>query len=387
MLYTILALLLIFALFTLGLTQSSSHGSLNFYTSLHNRFFKEQGAQGYPNHTTFPVMFLLILYGALGIKIYTTTFHIQLSYQAIAFWISYSLASFIAYVFLPAYIAKKLSKEATVPLRLLPSILQLFFLPLQKLYQNQTTSCPLLKPSFTFQTPLSETLIAFDKLIVREVMIPKVDIFALPEETTLKEALDLIIEEGYSRVPIYKKNLDNITGILLVKDLLQLYKNTHDPNQPVSLVAKPPFYAPEIKKAASLLQEFRQKHRHLAIIVNEYGFTEGIATMEDIIEEIIGEIADEHDVQEDIPYKKIGNSWIVDGRMNISDAEDYFKLKIDHQNSYDTLGGHVFHKVGAVPQKGMKIHHENFDIEIITCTERSVGKLKITPRKRKFPIP
>ncbi|SGA33931.1 hemolysin [Chlamydia abortus] len=106
--------------------------------------------------------------------------------------------------------------------------------------------------------------------------------------------------------------------------------------------------------------------------------------MEDIIEEIFGEIADEYDVQEDIPYKKVGNSWIVDGRMNISDAEEYFNLKIHHENSYDTLGGHVFHKVGAVPQKGMKIHHENFDIEIITCSERSVGKLKITPRKKKL---
>lgn len=218
-------------------------------------------------------------------------------------------------------------------------------------------------------------------------MVPKADIFALPEDMSIQDALLAVVEEGYSRIPLYKKNLDNITGVLLSKDLFHLSTTLGDILQPISNLANPPFYTPEIKKVSSLLQEFRQKHCHLAIVVNEYGFTEGIATMEDILEEVFGDISDEYDLQEDLPYKKLGNSWIVDGKMTISDAEEYFRIKIDHEKSYDTLGGHIVHKIGAVPQKGMKLHHDNFDIEIITCSERSVGKLKLTPRKRKLHLP
>ncbi|SPN73630.1 Hemolysin C,magnesium/cobalt efflux protein CorC,Putative Mg2 and Co2 transporter CorC,gliding motility-associated protein GldE,Transporter associated domain [Chlamydia serpentis] len=386
MLYVFLAILCILLFFAFGLTEQSCHGSSKFLKNLQQRFFKDKGREYplFPSAPTILVFFLSIFYGVLGTKIYTTLSP-KIPYKDMLFWTLYPVSALIAYGFLPTWLSIKLPKKTTTHLRFIASVLQLCLFPLQLVFCRRDPKQHA-RSSTSFQSQLSEALSAFDNLIVREVMIPKVDIFALPEETTLKEALLLVSEEGYSRVPVYKKNLDNITGVLLVKDLFLLYTSSHDLSQPIASVAKPPFYAPEIKKASSLLQEFRQKHRHLAIIVNEYGFTEGIATMEDIIEEIIGEIADEHDVQEDTPYKKIGNSWIVDGRMNISDAEEYFNLKIDHENSYDTLGGHVFHKVGAVPQKGMRIHHENFDIEIITCTERNVGKLKITPRKRKFNI-
>ncbi|CRI35884.1 CBS/transporter associated domain protein [Chlamydia pneumoniae] len=386
MLHILLAIFCILLFLAFGLTQPSCHGSSKFLKTLNQRFFTDKGREypPFPSAPTILATLLCILYGALGTKLYTLL-PPKTAHKDLLFWPLYSLSALIAYGFLPPWISTKVPKETTAHLRFLASVFQLGLFPLQLLFYRRRPNQQV-RSSTSFQSQLSEALSAFDNLIVREVMIPKVDIFALPEETTLQEALVLVSEEGYSRVPVYKKNLDNITGILLVKDLLLLYTSSHDLSQPISSVAKPPFYAPEIKKASSLLQEFRQKHRHLAIIVNEYGFTEGIATMEDIIEEIIGEIADEHDVQENTPYKKIGSSWIVDGRMNISDAEEYFNLKIDHENSYDTLGGHVFHKVGAVPQKGMRIHHENFDIEIITCTERNVGKLKITPRKRKFNI-
>ncbi|WP_375793563.1 hemolysin family protein [Chlamydia sp. 12-01] len=322
---------------------------------------------------------LLSLYGILGVDI-CSQYTFKTRSLSLAFWATYILAAPLAYGFLPYYI--KLHKGITSALCCVSSLFQAFFLPFQRFINNNADDPKI--HSSEMENQLSEAVSSFDKLIVREIMIPKVDIFAIQEDTPIRNAFPAIVEEGYSRIPLYKKNIDNITGVLLVKDLLAMYPKSVDSSQPVSSVAKPPLYAPEIKKVYSLLQEFRQKHRHLAIIVNEYGVTEGIVSMEDIIEEIFGEISDEYDVQEDIPYKKVGNSWIVDGRMNISDAEEYFNLKIHHENSYDTLGGHVFHKVGAVPQKGMKIHHENFDIEIITCSERSVGKLKITPRKKKI---
>lgn len=318
---------------------------------------------------------LLSIYGVLGALLSTSPYIQRFS---LLFWIVYILAAPLAYGFLP-YVTP-LPKKIRSSLCGISRILQTLFFLFYRIVPRKSASKP---PSSPTKYPLSEALQSFDKLIVREIMIPKVDIFALQEDTPIRNAFPAIIEEGYSRIPLYKKNIDNITGILLVKDLLTMDPLSTHSSQPIASVAKPPLYTPEIKKVSSLLQDFRQKHRHLAIVVNEYGITEGIVSMEDIIEEIFGEISDEYDVQEDLPYKKIGNSWIVDGRMNISDAEEYFNLKIDHENSYDTLGGHVFHKVGAVPKKGMKIHHENFDIEIITCSERSVGKLKITPRKKK----
>ncbi|WP_201456718.1 hemolysin family protein [Chlamydia sp. 17-3921] len=378
MLHIALAILLLFFLLAIRFTQKIHLDPIQS-TSPKNDF-QEKKRCSFPQASTLVATIILIFYGFIGHVIYLTS---TSPIKSLIFWPSYIIAGLLYCDLLPTWLSLKLSPKILQSLRSLltfPHSLSASFHKKSQ-YSKQSSDC--LWTTYAFQNQLSEAISSFDKLIVREVMIPKIDIFALPEEISIQEALPKIIEEGYSRIPIYQKNLDNITGVLLVKDILKLSKNSDDFLQPVSSVAKPPLYAPEIKKAASLLQEFRQKHRHLAIVVNEYGFTEGIATMEDIIEEIFGEIADEYDVQEDLPYKKIGNSWIVDGRMNISDAEEYFNLKIEHGNSYDTLGGHVFHKAGAVPQKGMKIHHENFDIEIITCSERSVGKLKITPRKRK----
>lgn len=324
-----------------------------------------------PHQSSVFTALLFVLYGTVGFPIYTrVSLSLSVLYGAI-----YITLALLSYTLCPRILTPILSLRAQRVLCYLPSILESFFLPsqLRKCYAQ-------LPETSAVGAQLSAAVSAFDTLIVREIMIPKVDVLALQEDSPVKDVLPLIIEEGYSRIPVYKKNIDHITGILLIKDLL----TTPDPfNSPKPLISftKPPFYAPEIKKAYALLQEFRQMHRHLAIIVNEYGFTEGIVTMEDIIEEFFGEISDEYDDNEDIPYKKVGSSWIIDSRMNISDAEELLDIHIPHGN-YDTLGGHVFHKVGAVPQKGIKIHHENFDIEIMTCTDRSIGKLKITPRKK-----
>lgn len=327
-------------------------------------------------HTSF----LYMLYGCLGGPIYRNLFS-PLAVPAILFWITY-LSLALGVCLFANYVYTHVPTQVTSCITKAASLVHSCFSPFEKISEPSYPTQDVHNPQ---KTQLTNAVFSFDKLIVREVMIPKLDIFAISEDSLIKNVLPKLVEEGYSRVPVYKKTIDQMTGVLLVKDLLKCYDVPTQMDLPISAIMKTPFFTPEIKTAASLLQEFRQTHRHLAIVVNEYGFTEGIVTMEDIMEEIFGEIFDEYDSQEDIPYKKVGNSWIVDGRMNISTAEELFNFKIDHENSYDTLGGHVFHKVGVVPKKGLKLHYENFDIEIITCSERSVGKLKITPIQTNTP--
>ncbi|MCH9625675.1 MAG: hypothetical protein S4CHLAM123_08530 [Chlamydiales bacterium] len=236
---------------------------------------------------------------------------------------------------------------------------------------------------------LIESVVKFKDRIVREVMVPRVNLFSLSNDTSIREAALSLVEEGYSRTPVYSDTIDNIMGVLMFKDILELYMQCIEGSKPKELldssidtITKGVFYTPETKKVAQLLQDFRNKQMHMAIVVDEYGGTEGVVTMEDILEEIVGEIADEYDVDEEQLFTSQpgGGSWIVDARMSILDAEENFGIHIPQEGEYDTIGGYIFHKVGAIPHSGLRIHHENFDLEIMSSSERSVEKVRITPR-------
>jgi len=236
---------------------------------------------------------------------------------------------------------------------------------------------------------LIESVVKFKERIVREVMVPRIDLFSLPASSTLKEAARQLSEEGYSRVPVYRESIDDILGVLMFKDLFQVYmdvvegrKGREVLDQSIESLTKSVFYAPETKRVSHLLQEFRTKQMHMAIVVDEYGGTEGVVTIEDLLEEIVGDIADEYDFDEEIFYIPLpgGNGWAVDARMSIFDAEDTFGISIPQEGEYDTIGGYVFHKAGIIPAKGFKIHHDTFDLEILESSERSVEKVRITLR-------
>ena len=183
---------------------------------------------------------------------------------------------------------------------------------------------------------LIHAVIAFKDRIVREVMIPRVHLFALPVKTTIKEASLILLREGYSRVPIYKEHIDEVLGILMYKDILKLFveAKTYETIEGLGLLSldsliKPILFTPENKKVAALLQDFRSMQMHMAIVVDEYGGTEGLVTIEDILEEIVGEIADEYDEQEENLYIDEGEgSFLVDPRMSILDIEEHFGIKI-----------------------------------------------------------
>lgn len=232
---------------------------------------------------------------------------------------------------------------------------------------------------------LIESVMNFKERIAREVMVPRVNVFSLPADMPIKDSAALLERERYSRIPIYHNTVDNIIGVLMYKDVLAKYieyVQKEDPRiiaAPIQSIQKGVIHTPETKKISSLLQEFRKKQVHLAIVVDEYGGTEGIVTIEDILEQIVGEIADEYDKEEEQFFVKIENGWIVDARMNILDVEEDLNIDIPQEGDYDTVGGYIYHTTGMIPPKGFVIHQNNFDIEILKSNERSVEKVRITP--------
>lgn len=233
---------------------------------------------------------------------------------------------------------------------------------------------------------LIESALSFRNRIAREVMVPRVDVFSLPASTSIQKAADLIAAEGYSRTPIYRNSIDEIIGVVMYKDILNKYreyeKSGNDPKiiqAPIESIQKSVLYIPETKKISNLLQEFRKKQMHFAIIVDEYGGTEGIVTIEDILEEIVGEIEDEYDEEEVLYKRQPDGSWIIDARMSIFDAEEILGINIPQEGDYDTIGGYVFHCTGTIPSKGFVIHQDEFEIEVLASNERVVETVKIKP--------
>jgi CBS domain containing-hemolysin-like protein len=230
---------------------------------------------------------------------------------------------------------------------------------------------------------LIESVVDFRKLIVREVMVPRVDLFALPAETSVKDAAKKIQEEGYSRTPVYKGTIDELVGILMYKDLLATYMEAIIKNdlskldQPIEGIVKPPLFTPETKKISHLLQEFRKRQMHLAIVVDEYGGTEGIITIEDILESLVGEIEDEYDEEKDLYITLPDGSYIVDAKISLLDLEELLNIILPEEGDFDTLGGYVFHKAGEIPKKGFKIKLDTIELEVIRATDRAVEKVKI----------
>lgn len=246
---------------------------------------------------------------------------------------------------------------------------------------HDTEFAPFLDPN---DQKLILSVISFKERIAREVMVPRINMYTLSSAISIKEAAKRFLEEGYSRIPVWKENVDNIIGTLYYKDLFKSYFNSSgSPKElegSIEHLLKPIVYAPETKKITQLLQEFRSKQIHLAIVVDEYGGTEGIVTIEDILEELVGEIGDEYDWGEEALFTVLpSGGWIVDAKMTILDIEDELGISIPQSPEYDTVGGYIFHKAGAIPSKGWRLHQDDFELEVLSSSERMVGKIKLVP--------
>ena len=229
------------------------------------------------------------------------------------------------------------------------------------------------------------SMVSFKDRIAREVMVPRINVFSLSQDTPLEEAASHFSQEGYSRIPIYRDSVDNIIGVLLYKDVLQFYlsqtENSSELKEPVLKLVKPVIYTPETKKLSQLLQDFRNKQIHMSIIVDEWGGTEGIVTIEDILEELVGEIADEYDTAQQNLFSPLPDgSFLVDAKMSIIDIQEELGIDIPTSHEYDTIGGYIFYRAGSIPLQGWKIHHDAFDLEVLNSNDRAIDKIKITPQ-------
>jgi putative hemolysin len=221
-------------------------------------------------------------------------------------------------------------------------------------------------------------VIGFEETLVREVMVPRVDISAVPVDVSLQRAIEIAVEDGHSRLPLYGESLDHIIGILYVKDMLKAISKGQQ-ECPLRELARPPLEVPETKHLGDLFREFQTKKVHLAIVIDESGGTAGLVTIEDLIEEIVGEIHDEYDKPGEEPGigQVSDHEWIVDARINLDDLEDELHLGLDSEE-YDTLNGFILDQLGALPSVGSQVPIDGrAQLTVLSTTGRRADKVRI----------
>ena len=313
------------------------------------------------------VTFLILLFGEVLPKVYASRNNVK-------------FASFIAY---PLLILDKILSPVSIPMRSLTIFIQ------EKLGKQKTNfsvdqlsqALELTSTEDTTQEEqkLLEGIVSFGNTDTKQVMSPRIDLFALEIEESFAEIFPKVIEKGYSRIPVYKDNIDHIEGVLFVKDLIpHINKKEFD----WKTLIREPFFVPENKKLDDLLKDFQRMKSHLAIVVDEYGGTSGLVSLEDVIEEIVGDISDEFD-DENINYSKIDDrNYLFEGKINLKDfyriievREDTFEIR---KGEAETLAGFILEILGNFPKKGQKIHFENclFTIEVVD--KKRVKQIKVT---------
>ncbi len=209
---------------------------------------------------------------------------------------------------------------------------------------------------------------------VKEVMVPRIDVVFLSKNIEASEMFETIFSCGHSRFPVYEETIDNVIGILYVKDLLKYQNN--EKKIVIDDILRKPYFIPESKRLDTLLREFKRRHVHIAVSVDEYGGVSGIVCLEDIIEEIVGDIQDEFDNEVEDILKLDDNSYLCDGRVDIEDLNEMLGIHIPEQD-FDTLGGFVFDLFGKIPVKSEKVSFNELDFIIQEIDGHKIKTIKI----------
>lgn len=225
---------------------------------------------------------------------------------------------------------------------------------------------------------LISQVLEFTDAIVREVMIPRTDMVTVPADSDTDHALDVVIAEGRSRVPVTGDDIDDIVGVFYAKDLLGLMDSGSGP-RPVGRLMRPAYFVPESKRVSELLRELQQDQVHLAVVVDEFGSTAGLVTIEDLIEEIVGEIFDEYDVEEPMVTPLPQGGYLVDGRFPVDDLEDLVGTEFPDEE-WDTVGGLLLGLAGRVPREGEVFEYDRLELVAVRVQGRRVAQVRVRTR-------
>lgn len=313
------------------------------------------------------VTFLILLFGEVLPKVYASRNNIKFSAGiARPLWFLDQLLSPLSLPMraVTVYLHKKLGRQKTnISVDQLSQALEMTS-------SDDTTS---------EEQKILEGIVSFGNTDTKQVMSPRIDIFALEIEESFAEIYPKIVDKGYSRIPVFRENIDHIEGVLFVKDLIpHIHKKEFDWNS----LLREPFFVPENKKLDDLLKDFQSMKSHLAIVVDEYGGTSGLVSLEDVIEEIVGDISDEFD-DENISYSQIDDkNFLFEGKINLKDFyrivnvdEETFE---DQKGEAETLAGFILELLGNFPKKGQKVHFSTVTFTIEVVDKKRIKQLKVT---------
>jgi CBS domain containing-hemolysin-like protein len=225
---------------------------------------------------------------------------------------------------------------------------------------------------------LLRSIVHFGDTLVREIMTPRPDLVAIPDDATLGELRAQFREQGYSRIPVFKDNLDNIVGIVFMKDLLLLPDGGGN-TDPVTAHMRPATFAPETKRVPELLREFQRRQIQAAMVVDEYGGTAGLVTIEDMLEEIVGEIRDEYDVEVEPIVEESDGVFVFSAKVDIDTAAERLGVDIE-RDGFETVGGFIVTHLGRVPTPGEKLDIGDVEVEVLEAERRRVHKVRLRRR-------
>ena len=219
------------------------------------------------------------------------------------------------------------------------------------------------------------SVFALGDTLAREIMVPRTDMLALDVQTPLPEAVDALLQAGHSRVPVYEESVDHTLGLLYAKDLLRAWRENKQPAS-IGKLLRPAYFIPEAKKVDELLADMQSQRIHMAIVVDEYGGVAGLVTLEDIVEEVLGEIQDEYDQGEEAPYQKLADgSYLFLGRIDLEDFNEIMGATLSREEA-DTLGGYIYHHMGKVPGVGDVVKTGDIILTVEQVTGRRIRKVR-----------
>lgn len=225
----------------------------------------------------------------------------------------------------------------------------------------------------------------FNNIDVRDIMTPLSKVAAINAESSIKDAVSFIVKDNFSRIPVYDKHIEEIVGVVFIKDIIP-YVERGDTEIKLRQIMRKIIHVPAVKKINTLFHYFKSKKEHIAVVVNEYGNTLGIVTMEDVLEELVGEIQDESDDEDENNVKRIdANTLVVPGTINIEEANELLNVNIDsHNGAFQTIAGYIFYNLGKIPKKGHTLTIGDLTLTIIDSDHKKINKVKIEKRSHNY---